>query len=180
MKFCEADFLPPIVLNMKLSSRLSLVTVICSGVWMLSACRSEIEDTYYPKPDSEGGWRTVSDSSAIRDRFGMDTEILDEAFEQAKVATKNGGLLVLKDGWLVYERYFGKGHREAAVNLASIGKSFTSVSMGILLSEQPEAFPDGLEQNVYTPDFLPAEAFPLQDERKSQIKLVPCTIYKFG
>jgi len=42
---------------------------------------------------------------------------------------------VVRRGWLVYERYFGKGHREAIPNLASCGKSVTSIALGILLAD---------------------------------------------
>jgi len=88
-----------------------------------------------------------------------------------KGSTKNGGLLVVRKGWLVYERYFGKGHREATPNLASCGKSVTSIAVGILIAEHPDLFPDGLDQKVFTPRYLPPEAFPLTDPRKKDIKL---------
>ena len=101
----------------------------------------------------------------------MDRRKLDEAFEFIQGSTKNGGLLVVRNGWLVYENYFGLGHREATPNLASCGKSFTSIAVGILLAERPELFPDGLDQKVFTPDYFPAEAFPLSDPRKKEIKL---------
>ncbi|MCL2772238.1 MAG: beta-lactamase family protein [Oscillospiraceae bacterium] len=51
---------------------------------------------------------------------------------------------MLRNGWLVYERYFGKASREATPNLASCGKSFTSIAMGILMSERSEYFPSGI------------------------------------
>src|SRR5688572_5174619 len=86
-------------------------------------------------------------------------------------STKNGALLVVRNGWLVYERYFGLGHREATPNLASCGKSVTSIAVGILLDKRPDLFPEGLEQRVFTPKYLPAEAFPLTDPRKADIKL---------
>jgi len=130
-----------------------------------------IESTvYFPPPDSEGGWRTPTttpETAAPR----IDRDKLDEAFRFIQGETKNGGLLVVKDGWLVYERYFGKGHHEATANLASCGKSVTSISVGILLAERPELFPDGLDQKVFTPTYFPAEAFPLTDPRKKDIKL---------
>lgn len=93
----------------------------------------------------------------------MDKKGLDEAFAIAEASTRNGGLLVVRRGWLVYERYFGKGRRDATPNLASCGKSFTSIAVGMLISERPELFPDGLDQKVFTPHYLPAEAFPLTD-----------------
>lgn len=122
--------------------------------------------TYFPKPDSDGGWRTCDPSDV-----GMDATALDEAFEFVQGSTKNGGLVIVKDGHLIYEKYFGKGHREWAPNSGSCGKSFTSIAMGILLGEKPERFPDGLDQKVFTPDYLPEKAFPLRDERMADIRL---------
>ncbi len=128
-------------------------------------------EDYFPEPDSAGGWRRPSSLSAARRLTGLDPAALDRAFDYIKLTTKHGGLLVARHGWLVYERYFGRAHPEATPNTASIGKSFTSIAMGILLAEQPERFPQGLDQKVFHPDYLPAEAFPLSDPRKAEIKL---------
>jgi len=125
----------------------------------------------FPPPDSQGGWRTLTNADDIRRIAGMDIKRLDEAFGIAEASTKNGGLLVVRRGWLVYERYFGRGHREATPNLASCGKSFTSIAVGILMAERPDLFPDGLDQKVFTPAYLPPEAFPLSDPAKADIKL---------
>ena len=130
-----------------------------------------VAQTYYPIPDSLGGWRSLSTPLEIKQKTGIDINKLDEAFEYIKGDTKNGGLLVLKDGWLLYEKYFGKGHRDATPNLASCGKSFTSVSIGILISEYPELFPVGFEQKIFTTDYLPEWAFPLPDPMMAEIKL---------
>ena len=63
------------------------------------------------------------------------------------------------------------GGREATPNGASSGKAFTSIAIGILLGERPDLFPDGLDQKVFTPRYLPPEAFPLSDPAKADIKL---------
>jgi hypothetical protein len=78
---------------------------------------------------------------------------------------------VAQHGWLVYEKYFGRGQREATPNTASCGKSFTSIAMGILLHERPDLFPNGFDQKVYNERYLPKEAFPLTDPAKADIKL---------
>jgi CubicO group peptidase (beta-lactamase class C family) len=101
----------------------------------------------------------------------MDKSKLDAAFDFVRGTTKNGGLLVVRHGYLVYENYFGKGQRDAAPNLGSCGKSFTSIAVGILMEEHPELFHDGLDQKVFTPDYFPSEAFPLPDPRMADIKL---------
>jgi len=129
------------------------------------------DPAYFPPPDRLGGWRTPSSPDETRRVAGIDPARLDEAFTIAQASTKNGGLLVVRRGWLVYEKYFGLGHRGATPNLASCGKSFTSIAVGILLAERPERFPRGLEQKIWTPEYLPPEAFPLTDPRKAEIKL---------
>jgi CubicO group peptidase (beta-lactamase class C family) len=126
---------------------------------------------YFPPPDSLGGWRTITDSKKIKRITGFDKALLDSAFDFVRTTTKNGGLLVVRHGWLIYEEYFGKGQRNAAPNLASCGKSLTSISVGILMSEHPELFPDGLDQKIFTPTYLPEMAFPLTDSAMAGIKL---------
>ena len=125
----------------------------------------------FPSPDSQGGWRSVREPGDVRRVAGMERAKLDETFELIEGSSKNGGLLVVRHGWLVYERYFGLGHREATPNLASCGKSVTSIAVGILLARRPEQFPDGLDQKVFTPAYLPSGAFPLTDPRKADIRL---------
>ena len=137
----------------------------------MEPAREKTEVAYFPPPDADGGWRSLKDADQIRRVAGMDKHKLDEAFAFVKGSTKHGGLLVLRRGWLVYEEYFGLGHREATPNLASVGKSFTSLAVGILLGERPNRFPNGLDQKVFTPDYLPPEAFPLSDPRKASIRL---------
>ncbi len=126
---------------------------------------------YYPPPDSAGGWRTLTAPGEIRDKAGMDVKKLDEAFQYIQGSSQNGGMLVVRHGWLIYERYFGRANREATPNTMSCGKSFTSIAVGILMHERPDLFPQGLDQKVYSPRYLPSEAFPVNDPRKSQIKL---------
>jgi CubicO group peptidase (beta-lactamase class C family) len=144
--------------------------LICFLV-MFAAYTAPSFGQYFPPPDSAGGWRTLTKPDEIRRKTGLDVKKLDEAFEYIQGSTKNGGLLVVRHGWLVYERYFGRCSREACPNTGSCGKSFTSIAMGILMHERPDLFPDGLDQKVYTPRYLPAEAFPVNDPRKREIKL---------
>ena len=125
----------------------------------------------FPPPDAAGGWRALTAAADVRREAGLDPEKLDEAFEYVKRSTKHGGLLVVRRGWLVYERYFGRGHREATPNTASVGKALTSMAVGILIHRRADLFPHGLDQRVMQPAFLPPEAFPLSDPAKAEIKL---------
>ncbi len=125
---------------------------------------------YFPPPDANGGWRTLKDAAQIRKTAGMDLQKLDWAFEFASRSSQHGGLLVARHGYLVYEKYYGKGNREALPAMASVGKAYTSIACGIMLHEKREQIPEGLETKVFTERYLP-QAFPLNDPRKASIKL---------
>ena len=133
------------------------------------AFAAQAED-YFPKPDSAGGWRTLKDAAAVRKTAGMDLAKLDQAFEYASRSSQHGGLLVVRHGWLVYERYYGRGHREANPASASVGKAYVSIASGIMLAEKKAAIPDGLDTKVYNSQYLP-EAIPLDDPAKADITL---------
>jgi len=125
---------------------------------------------YFPPPDSSGGWRTLTGAPAIRRTAGMDLARLDQAFQYAQRTNAHGGLLVVRHGYLVYENYFGRAHREAHPDMASIGKAYASIAVGIVLAEKKSAIPDGLDQKVFHEKYLP-EAMPLNDPRKADIRL---------
>ena len=88
---------------------------------------------YFPPPDAKGGWRTLTDPAEIEKTAGIDKHKLDDAFDYVQNTSQHGGLLVVRHGYLVYERYFGRGDREALPELASCGKAFTTVAVGIML-----------------------------------------------
>ena len=146
-----------------------LIHTLCFAM-LMAALAADAAD-YFPPPDAKGGWRTLKDPAKIKKSTGFDVAKLDAAFGYVQQTSQHGGLLVVRHGHLVYERYFGRGHREALPELASCGKAFTSVAVGIMLKEKVALIPDGLDQRVFTPAFLPAEYFPLDDPRKASISL---------
>jgi CubicO group peptidase (beta-lactamase class C family) len=125
---------------------------------------------YFPPPDASGGWRTAKEPAQILKAAGIDVRRLDQAFEYAQRTTPHGGLLVVRHGWLVYERYFGRGNREANPVMMSVAKAYLSIACGIMLNEKHQQIPDGLDQKVFTEKYLP-ESMPLDDPRKADIKL---------
>ena len=146
-----------------------LLRVLACVIFVLPLGSAEKEN-YFPPPDKDGGWRTLSDPAKIRAIAGMDLSRLDMALEFEKETSQHGGLVVVRHGYLVYEKYFGNGNREAHPDMASIGKAFTTVACGIMLKEKHSEIPDGLETKVFTEKYLP-EAFPLSDPLKAEIKL---------
>jgi CubicO group peptidase (beta-lactamase class C family) len=127
-------------------------------------------EDYFPPPDTEGGWRTLPDAGKVLEVTGMDVQKLDQAFEYVSRSSQHGGLLVVRHGYLVYEKYYGKGNREAIPTMASVGKAFTSIACGIALAEKHDQIPDGLDTKVFNEKYLP-EALPLDDPRKADITL---------
>jgi len=145
------------------------VLFVILSLSVLSPRHADAAD-YFPPPDSEGGWRTLADAAAIRNKAGMDLRRLDQAYAFTERCSQNGGLLVVRHGWLVYEKYFGRAHRNANPDMASTGKAYTSIACGIMLHEFAQSLPDGLSQKVFTQKYLP-EALPLDDPRKAEISL---------
>src|ERR1700716_2649550 len=105
-------------------------------------------DNYFPPPDAKGGWRTLHEAGKTGKLAGIDTQKLDEAFQYVQQTSQHGGLLVVRHGWLAYERYFGRGNREALPELVSCGKGFTSIAVGIMLKEKADLIPHGLDEKV--------------------------------
>src|SRR3954454_20508684 len=91
-----------------------LVLAIFSG-----AASARAADDYFPPPDADGGWRATKDAGEARRLAGMDVDPLDRALEFTQRCSQNGGLLVVRHGYLVYERYFGRAHRNANPDMAS-------------------------------------------------------------
>jgi CubicO group peptidase (beta-lactamase class C family) len=125
---------------------------------------------YFPPPDSKGGWRTLTDPLEIRQKAGLSLERLEKAYQVCERGTQNGGLLVVRRGYLVFERYFGRASRNANPDMASTGKAYTSIACGIMLEEFKDRFPLGLDTRVFSKEYLP-QAFPLDDARKASITL---------
>ena len=140
----------------------------CSALLFSSAALFAAD--YFPPPDSEGGWRTLQDAGEIREKAGLDAAWLERAYGVCERGTPNGGLLVVRRGYLVFEKYFGRASRNANPDTASTGKAFTSIACGVMLREFHDQIPDGLETKVFTEKYLP-EALPLDDPRKADIKL---------
>src|SRR4051812_11035921 len=124
-------------------------SLLCSTLLWALCTLTASGQTYYPPSDANGGWRTVKDAADAKKKTGIDVGKLDEAFEYTKQTSQHGGLLVVRHGQLVYERYFGRGNREALPELASCGKAFTSLAVGIMLREKADQFPHGLDEKVY-------------------------------
>lgn len=111
---------------------------------------------YFPPSDAQGGWRTPKDKAEARALAGIDLDRLEQAYHATERSnTENGGLVVIRKGYLVLEKYFGKAHRNANPDMASTGKAFTSIACGVMLQEYQSKIPEGLDTKVYTQGSCP-------------------------
>jgi CubicO group peptidase (beta-lactamase class C family) len=146
---------------------ITLLSVTC---WFAASCVPLVGADYFPPSDQDGGWREAKGVAQVRELAGMELAKLEQAYDLAQRSTQNGGLAVVRHGYLTFERYWGHGHRNANPDMASTGKAFTSIACGIMLAEFKAKIPQGLDQEVFTEQYLP-EALPLDDPRRAHITL---------
>src|SRR5690349_14783787 len=91
----------------------------------LPAASSKEAAAYFPPADAAGGWRAATNAATMRERAGMEPDRLEQSWEFTQRCTQNGGLLVVHNGWLVFERYFGRAGRNVNPDMASTGKAYT-------------------------------------------------------
>lgn len=96
----------------------------------LAGAGASAQATYFPPPESAGGWRTFATTpapsaatkQAIRDTVSIEWDRLEQAWDLLE--PYGGAFLVLRDGWLV-----GEWGLRQPYNIASCTKSLTSVAM---------------------------------------------------
>lgn len=110
-----------------------------------------------PAPvDLAGSWST----STAADE-GFDPAALDRAFEDAASVQNLRGLVVVRNGRLVREAYFGGARRDTALDLRSVTKTVTALLVGIA-ADQGLLDIDDLMTAWLQNDALRAEHQPIQ------------------
>jgi CubicO group peptidase (beta-lactamase class C family) len=148
----------------------SLLLVPLVAALAARPARGADDHDYFPPPDKAGGWRVPADAAQARALAGVDLPALERAYDFTQRCSQNGGLLVVRKGYLVFERYFGRAHRDANPDMASTGKAYTSIACGIMLDAFKDKIPAGLDTKVFTEAYLP-EAFPLDNPRRATVTL---------
>ena len=97
---------------------------------------------------------------------GLDPMLVAELYYNAAELETVYGLLVVKNGYLIAERYFNKGSVDQKARLQSVTKSFTSALAGIALDK---GFLSSVDQKMI--DFFPEIADQITDPRKKQITI---------
>ena len=127
-------------------------------------------ETYFPPPESAGGWRKLERSADIRRLRGMDPKkLVDLAWWLQDSDRRNFAAVVIRHGYIVLETERGKGMRTNSNQVASVSKAICATTLAIA-SEMSQ---DGLTPGRMSFDdaafqFIPW-AQPLSDPRKAQI-----------
>lgn len=99
---------------------------------LLAACKPSAADLaavdYAPRPGS--GWKTSTPQEQ-----GLDPSLVARLYHDASRLKDVYGVLVIKNGCLIGERYFDPGSREQQVNVHSVTKSINAAMVGIALEK---------------------------------------------
>jgi CubicO group peptidase (beta-lactamase class C family) len=134
----------------------------------------EIE-TYYPPPESKGGWRWLHKPDEVRTLGGMDPEKLDLLRQEQESLHSNDswGIVLIRHGYLVREFYTYNVLIPTRFDIWSGTKSFTGTAWGLLLEDSRQnGLPDGQRVELDSPaySFIP-EGHPLTDPHKERITI---------
>ena len=80
-------------------------------------------------------WPTKEWQTASMEKHGIDPEKMYLADNLAKSDNSLRSLLVVKDGFIVFEKYYYEGGRDKSTEVWSVTKSFTSALVGIAIDQ---------------------------------------------
>ncbi len=117
-----------------------------------------MQDNYFPKKE----WET-QDPSVL----GMNPVILSNVDSMIRAKYTNlDGILVLRKGHIVYEKYYHRKNEDSRHNLASVTKSVISALTGIAIDK---GFIKSVDEKVI--DFFLEYNFDTNDKTKSNITI---------
>ncbi len=117
-----------------------------------------------PKPNYEKSfhWKTNTP-----EKLGMSSEKLNKITKQyKKFAPKSSSFLVVKNGYLIYEKYYDNFNKESKFNVRSVTKSVTSALFGIAKDK-------GMikNENLKVAQFFPEYKKYFKDKNKKKLTL---------
>jgi len=132
--------------------------------WILTSCNKTDEDRY------DFQW-PVSTPAAV----GMNQKILDSAYIKAEQLGFVDGLLVIKNGYLVAEKYYNGYDRNTPHQIWSDTKSFLSAMVGIALHD---GLIDSLGEKIM--DYFPEYVYDGMDPRFFDITIEHLLTMRMG
>ena len=136
--------------------------ILCSVLIAAIACFTlSCRETRIQPQEIDDGWQV-----STPEQQGVDPEKIREAYQKAQILDNIYSLLVVKNGFLVAEKYFNGQDISMANSIASVTKSFNSALAGIALRE---GVLTGLDRKMA--DFFPEIDWQDAEPRKSQITI---------
>ena len=137
----------------------------------ITTTRPEIAEMLKPMPED---FKAVDYTPLQRDDWkvstpaaqGLDPTLVAELYLDATALETLYGLLVIKNEYLIAEKYFNEGSVEQLSKRASVTKSYTSALVGIALDK---GCLSSVDQKMI--DFFPDVADQISDPRKKQITI---------
>jgi CubicO group peptidase (beta-lactamase class C family) len=130
--------------------------LLCSIFLLFLSCSKEQfitpEDGYKWPEKVRDYWPTEQWKEALPEAHDMDPEKLEIAHEFAQNDNLARALLVVKDGYLVFEKYYGDGGQEKSTNLWSCTKSVTSALVGFMMDDDLIESPEQ-KMSTLMPDY---------------------------
>ncbi len=144
---------------MKIIIVTALILIII--LFLFQSCKKISKAVVYEPVARDDGWLISTASEQ-----GVDPGTLDNAYREAQKISNLYSLLVVKNGYLIAEKYFNGSTIDTATPTASVNKSYTSALVGIALREN---ILTGVDQKMM--EFFPEIDWQELDPRKSQITL---------
>ena len=132
--------------------------------------RQLIAADYFPRPESQGGWRKLETADDIRALAGMDPAKLDDLKSWLLASdNRNFAAVVIRHGYIVLEIERGNSAKTDSRRVASVSKAVCATVLAIA-SEQSQHGLTARKMTFDDPafDFIPW-AQPLSDPRKAKI-----------
>lgn len=136
----------------------------------LSTEKDSKEKSYFPPPESRGGWRRLDKPDEIRRIAGIDPDRLYELKDWLLASDKrNFAAVVVRNGYIVLEVERGNSAKTDSRRVASVSKAICATVLAIASQQSQQ----GLTPKKMTFDdpafrFIPW-AYPLSDPRKEKI-----------
>jgi CubicO group peptidase (beta-lactamase class C family) len=128
--------------------------------------------SYFPPPESNGGWRKLTDPQQIRDVGGMDPVKLDELKQWLLESDQRPfAAVVIRNGYIVLEVARDQSSVTNTKNVMSCAKAICATVLAIASEESKQGhLPRRMSFDDPAFDYIPW-AQPLSDPRKAEIKV---------
>ena len=137
------------------------ITILFIILFSVPSCKKIDNSLDYEPVVRNDGWLISTPSEQ-----GMDPDKFNNVYEEAEIISNIYSLLVVKNGYLIAEKYFNGSSINRATPTASVTKSYISALAGIAIREQVLT---GVDQKMM--EFFPEFDWQELDPRKSQVTL---------